>query len=43
MYHSINFYENVNDILLKNGNNTWGDWHLVPSSRPVFSPPSPKT
>lgn len=33
MYHSITF-----------GNkNTWEDWHLVPSSRPVVNPPKPKT
>ena len=32
MYHSITF-----------GNkNTWDDWHLVPSSRPVFNPPDLK-
>lgn len=32
MYHSITF-----------GNkNTWEDWHLVPSSRPVFNPPEMK-
>lgn len=32
MYHSITF-----------GNkNTWTDWHLVPSSRPVINPPKPK-
>lgn len=31
MYHSINFGEK----------NTWDDWHLIPSSRPVFSPPQP--
>lgn len=31
--HSINF-----------GNkNTWDDWHLAPSSRPLFNPPSVKT
>lgn len=23
--------------------NSWKDWHLVPSSRPVFAPPKPKT
>jgi len=23
--------------------NSWTDWHLVPSSRPVFAPPKPKT
>lgn len=32
MYHSITFGEK----------NTWDDWHLVPSSRPVFSPPEQK-
>ena len=31
MYHSITFGEK----------NTWDDWHLIPSSRPVFSPPQP--
>ena len=29
MYHSITFGEK----------NTWDDWHLIPSSRPVFNPP----
>ena len=24
-----------------NGKHTWDDWHLIPSSRPVVSPPSP--
>ena len=33
MYHSITF-----------GNkNTWDDWHLVPSSRPVIAPPDVKS
>ncbi len=33
MYHSITF-----------GNkNTWDDWFLIPSSRPVFKPPEAKT
>ena len=33
MYHSITF-----------GNkNTWDDWFLIPTSRPVFNPPKPKT
>lgn len=32
MYHSITFGEK----------NTWDDWHLVPSSRPVFLPPEQK-
>ena len=32
MYHSITF-----------GNkNTWNDWHLIPTSRPVFGLPSLK-
>lgn len=33
MYHSILFGDK----------NTWDDWHLVPSSRPLFNPPSVKT
>lgn len=33
MYHSITFGDK----------NTWDDWHLMPSSRPVFNPPSTKT
>lgn len=32
MYHSITFGDK----------NTWDDWHLVPTSRPVFNPPSLK-
>lgn len=33
MYHSITF----------GTKNTWTDWHLIPSSRPVFSPPPLKS
>lgn len=33
MYHSITFGEM----------NTWDDWQLVPTSRPVFNPPPQKT
>lgn len=33
MYHSIIFGDK----------NTWADWCLFPSSRPVFDPPKPKT
>ena len=33
MYHSITFGDK----------NTWDDWYLIPSSRPVITPPSPKT
>lgn len=32
MYHSITFGDK----------NTWDDWHLVPTSRPLFKPPPPK-
>ena len=33
MYHSITF----------GTKNTWDDWHLIPTSRPLFNPPSVKT
>lgn len=33
MYHSITFGDK----------NTWDDWHLIPTSRPVFSPPPLKS
>ena len=33
MYHSITFGQK----------NTWDDWHIVPTSRPTFSPPEVKT
>ncbi len=33
MYHSITIGEK----------NTWDDWHLIPSSRPLFNPPPVKT
>ena len=33
MFHSITFGEK----------NTWDDWHLIPSSRPVINPPKVKT
>lgn len=33
MYHSI----------IIGDKNTWADWYLIPSSRPVFNPPEPKT
>lgn len=32
MYHSITFGDK----------NTWDDWHLISSTRPVFNPPRPK-
>lgn len=33
MYHSITFGDK----------NTWDDWHLIPTSRPLFNPPDVKT
>lgn len=33
MYHSITFGDR----------NTWDDWHLIPSTRPLFNPPDVKT
>lgn len=33
MYHSITYGEK----------NTWDDWHLLPSTRPLFNPPPTKT
>ena len=38
MYHSITFRDN-------NGNevNTWDDWHLIPSTRPLVNLPSVRT
>lgn len=33
MYHSINI----------GGKNTWDDWKLIPTSRPLIAPPEPKT
>lgn len=38
--HSINFAYN-NPSLTEI--NTWDDWHIVASTRPVITPPSPKT
>jgi hypothetical protein len=39
MYHSISFYDTVNYHV----RNTWDDWHLIPSSRPVVVPPPVKS
>lgn len=45
-YHSMTF-THVNewdDEIKKHGQiNTWDDWHLIPTSRPVFKPPSMKS
>lgn len=45
MYHSIIFYPSVGYIFSSPSysKNTWEDWHLIPSSRPVVNPPTPKT
>ena len=40
MYHSITFID-VDDATKRV--NTWEDWHLVPSSRPVIVPPKVQT
>ena len=37
MYYAVTF-----DKGLSNAINTWTDWRMVPSSRPVISPPRPK-
>lgn len=37
MYHSITFQKTG-----IGNRNTWADWHLVPTSRPVIEPPEPK-
>ena len=43
MYHSITFGKlvNFNGTSIIKGKNTWDDWHLIPSSRPLVNPPSP--
>lgn len=49
MYHSISFVT-LSDAINEEtgtydliGKNTWDDWHIVPSSRPVLKPPTQKT
>ena len=49
MYHSIT----IGDLSTKtksgstysyvSGKNTWDDWHLIPSTRPLVNPPKPNT
>lgn len=44
-YHSMNFtyLKEWDDETKKHGTiNTWDDWHLIPTSRPVFNPPKVK-
>ncbi len=36
MYHSIQFTDDKNTTI-----NTWDNWHLIPSSRPVIVQPTP--
>lgn len=47
MYHSMTIIPENTDIFNSkgkmNGKNTWDDWRLIPSSRPLYSPPEPKT
>ncbi len=45
-YHSMTFtyLKEWDDAVKKHGTvNTWDDWHLIPTSRPVFNPPAVKT
>lgn len=49
MYHSIQIipdgygiYKGSGSNRTYRGKNTWDDWHLIPSTRPLFNPPSPK-
>ena len=39
MYHSIT-YSADGFTTSNNTKNTWADWHLIPSSRPVFAQPT---
>ncbi len=43
MYHSITFKIAESYVTDGEERNTWDDWHLVPTSRPVVNPPSVKT
>lgn len=53
-YYAIQFIPDDKDIYTQsvwtqkrqlqfNGRNTWKDWHLIPSSRPVINPPTIKS
>ena len=44
MYHSLTFGVGApqvqgGKVIMSESRNTWDDWHLIPSSRPVISPP----
>ncbi len=45
MYHSVIFFKDLSNLTaeVKDEINTWDDWHLIPSTRPVISPPSVRT
>lgn len=44
MYHSVSFWGASSDTATENtGRNTWASWRLIPTSRPYFPPPTPKT
>ena len=49
MIQSITFFEDVGDIVKSYNDesirriNTWDDWHMLPTARPMFTPPDVKT
>ena len=49
MYHSVTIgqlatkNESGSTHSLVSGKNTWTDWHLIPSTRPLVNPPKPNT
>lgn len=49
MIQTITFYKSPNDILASYSEsnvdcrNTWDDWHILASERPIFAPPETKT
>jgi len=50
MIQTISFFKSPEDILASADSsksvefvNTWDDWHIIASERPVFAPPEPKT
>lgn len=50
MYHSITFFREFSEInpasdddVVSGGINTWDDWHLIPTTRPVINPPNVRT
>ena len=45
MYHSITIGTDIFDLdatVRTVTKNTWDDWHLIPATRPLIKPPSPK-